>query len=70
MLNELAARTLGVRVGDRLTIHTVAPEQSQVWGENDGAVDDFRGPEVPVTVAAVTRSAEDIASRLGAVSPR
>jgi ABC-type lipoprotein release transport system permease subunit len=61
VLNELAARTLGVGVGDSLTIHTVAPEQSQEWGENDGSVDDFRGPEVPVTVAAVTRGADDIA---------
>ena len=61
VLNERAARALDVGVGDRLTILTVAPEQSQEWGENDGSVDDFRGPEVPVTVAAITRGAEDIA---------
>jgi hypothetical protein len=60
-LNELAARTLGVGVGDRLTIHTVAPDQAQEWGANSGSMDEFRGPEVPVTVAAITRGAEDIA---------
>jgi hypothetical protein len=61
ILNERAARTLGVGVGDRVTIHTVSPEQSQEWAENNASVDNFRGPEVPVTVAAITRSVEDIA---------
>jgi hypothetical protein len=42
-LNELAARILDVGVGDRLTIHTVAPDQAQEWDENSGSMDEFRG---------------------------
>jgi hypothetical protein len=59
-LNEAAARGLGVDVGSSLVLHTAAADQAEDWVD-DGYVEAFRGPDIPVLVTGIIRGAEDIA---------
>ena len=59
VVNEEAARSAGVGVGDRLTLESLAPGQGLEYLSGD-ALPEPRGPSVDVTIVGVIRGGEDI----------